>query len=71
VDARDLIKTDNNHQNAAVNFVVTNNNIKTFFNRAVGSSFDKKRNLLAFVTGYIASSLSTGETTTVSNLQIF
>lgn len=55
LDARELIKTDNNFGNARVNFEITNKNIKTYF---------KDHKALQVITGFIAST-DKDETTTL------
>lgn len=55
VDSRELVKTDSNFQNAAVDFTATNTKIRNYF---------KKLNKLAVVTGFIGSNAA-GKTTTL------
>ncbi len=55
VDSRELVKTDSNFQNAAVDFAATNVRIRNYF---------KKLNKLPIVTGFISSN-SAGKTTTL------
>ncbi|TSC82158.1 MAG: bifunctional aspartokinase / homoserine dehydrogenase 1, partial [Parcubacteria group bacterium Gr01-1014_19] len=61
VDSRELIKTDSNFQNAAVDFVATNRNIKKFFSKLVVS---RKSLVVPVVTGFISSNAA-GKTTTL------
>lgn len=55
VDARELVKTDDNFQNAAVNFLKTNPQIRNYF---------RKIHKLPIITGFIGSTDS-GQTTTL------
>lgn len=59
VDARELVKTDNEFQNAAVDFATTNRNIKKFFSKLLITNCK-----LPVITGFIGSS-EFGKTTTL------
>ncbi len=60
VDTRELVKTDNNFQNAAVDFVATNRNIKRFFSKSLiyNSKF-----IIPVITGFIGSTENNKTTT--------
>lgn len=62
VDSRELVKTDSNFQNAAVDFTATNRNIKKFFSKPVAS----RQSLVPIpvITGFIGSDVA-GKTTTL------
>ncbi len=59
VDARELVKTNNNFINAAVDFQKTNKNIKKYFNPPAGG-----KSGIPVITGFLGSTLN-GETTTL------
>ncbi len=62
VDSRELVKTDSNFQNAAVDFVATNRNIKKFFSKLVASR--QSPVAVPVITGFISSNVA-GKTTTL------
>ncbi len=57
VDSREVMKTDNNFQNAAVDFLKTNAKIRNYFNKL-------PKHALPIITGFI-SSTNSGKTTTL------
>jgi aspartokinase/homoserine dehydrogenase 1 len=61
VDSRELVKTDNNFQNAAVDFQKTNRNIKKYFSKFL---IHNSQFIIPVVTGFIGST-DTGKTTTL------
>jgi aspartokinase/homoserine dehydrogenase 1 len=63
VDSRELIRTDSNFVNAAVDFPETNKQIKEFFKQQIQHSKSKTQNLFIFP-GFIASDHN-GSTTTL------
>ncbi len=63
-DSRELIKTDSNFTNAAVDFAKTNENIKEFFANETGSRLKAQDSSLFILQGFIASD-SNGITTTL------
>jgi aspartokinase/homoserine dehydrogenase 1 len=62
VDAREVVKTDNNFVNAAVDFKKTNRKIRTFFTKKQRNK--ETRNATPVITGFLGST-SKNETTTL------
>ncbi|KKU77496.1 MAG: Bifunctional protein: aspartokinase I, homoserine dehydrogenase [Parcubacteria group bacterium GW2011_GWA2_47_8b] len=60
-DSRALVKTDDNFQNAAVDFTATNRNIKKFFRKSL---IHNSKFIIPVITGFIGSTES-GRTTTL------